>query len=109
MTNEGIEQTFAGHLLIGSFFLTKLMGTHLAKAPQPRAILVSSGGMLNTPFPRWEIATATDKKFDKAGAFNGQMAYAYAKRGQVLLAEQWANGIDGMQTKTLGSITRFRL
>lgn len=44
-----------------------------------------SGGMYNTNFPQWEDATATgNKKYD------GQFAYAYAKRGQVLLCERWA-------------------
>lgn len=41
--------------------------------------------MYNTKFPVWEDATSTgNKKYD------GQFAYAYAKRGQVLLCERWA-------------------
>lgn len=47
-------------------------------------IAVSSGGMLNCPFPEWEVATSMK------GAYDGNLAYAYAKRGQVLLMEQWA-------------------
>jgi dehydrogenase/reductase SDR family protein 12 len=42
--------------------------------------------MYNTKFPDWDVATATSP----GHKFNGQLAYSYAKRGQVLLAEQWA-------------------
>ena len=41
--------------------------------------------MYNTKFPTWEVATAQE------GSYNGQLAYAYAKRGQVLLCERWAS------------------
>ena len=40
--------------------------------------------MYNTKFPEWEIATS------QKGNYNGQLAYAYAKRGQVLLCEKWS-------------------
>ena len=52
----------------------------------PRVIYVSSGGMYNTNFPSWDVATnqATDQTYD------GVMTYAYAKRGQLLIAEQFA-------------------
>lgn len=41
--------------------------------------------MYNTRFPSWSVATSTG-----ASAYDGQLAYAYAKRGQVLLCERWA-------------------
>lgn len=41
--------------------------------------------MYNTAFPKWEDATSTG-----TAKYDGQFAYAYAKRGQVLLCEQWA-------------------
>merc|ERR1719454_1783892 len=47
-------------------------------------VAVSSGGMYNTKFPKWEVATSLE------GAYSGNLAYAYAKRGQVLLMERWA-------------------
>ena len=50
--------------------------------------MVSSGGMYNTKFPAWEVATSLE------GEYNGQLAYAYAKRGQVLLCERWASEVD---------------
>ena len=54
------------------------------EASRGRLVIVSSGGMYNTNFPKWEIATSLK------GKYNGNLVYAYAKRGQVLLAEQWA-------------------
>ena len=58
----------------------------LQSTPGSRLIAVSSGGMYNSKFPRWKVATntANDTKYD------GQLAYCYAKRGQVLLCEHWA-------------------
>ena len=53
-----------------------------------RLVVVSSGGMYNTKFPAWEVATSLE------GEYNGQLAYAYAKRGQVLLCERWASAVD---------------
>lgn len=39
--------------------------------------------MYKTKFPDWEVAT------NDVGTYDGIMAYSYAKRAQVLLAEQW--------------------
>ena len=86
-TKEGnFELTFASHLMGGSFLLSQLLMPQLtASSDQGRVVFVSSGGMYNTPFPAWETATSSDlQKYD------GQMAYAYAKRGQILLAEHCA-------------------
>jgi len=87
LTAEGLEVTFATHLLFGSYLLGKLAMPMLEKTPDSRLILVSSGGMYNYKFPRWETAISHESKADK---YDGQMAYVYAKRGQVLLAERWA-------------------
>mmetsp|Transcript_35403 Transcript_35403/g.92639 ORF Transcript_35403/g.92639 Transcript_35403/m.92639 type:complete len:356 (+) Transcript_35403:91-1158(+) len=84
LTEDGVETTFGCHLLFGSYLLAKLAKPLLDKAKEPRVIFVSSGGMYNTKFPAWDVVTAT-----KPGLkFNGQLAYAYCKRGQVLLAER---------------------
>eukprot|EP00298_Acanthocystis_sp_HF-20_P015588 c21186_g1_i4.p1 GENE.c21186_g1_i4~~c21186_g1_i4.p1 ORF type:complete len:331 (-),score=147.38 c21186_g1_i4:22-1014(-) len=83
LTSEGVEGTFATHLLFGTYLLTKLTLPFLKNSPSPRVVVVSSGGMYNTSFPSWEVATS------QVGRYNGQMAYAYAKRGQVLLCEKW--------------------
>ena len=83
--------TFASHLLGGSYLLSNLLIPQLNAAAEEipgsaRVIFVTSGGMLLTKFPSWELATstATNVKYD------GVMAYSYAKRGQVLLAEEYA-------------------
>lgn len=82
-TSEGIETTFAAHLLFGTYHLVNLALPVLERTPNARVIVVSSGGMYNTKFPSWNRATS------RRGTFDGQFAYAYAKRGQVLLCEEW--------------------
>mmetsp|Transcript_20295 Transcript_20295/g.24265 ORF Transcript_20295/g.24265 Transcript_20295/m.24265 type:complete len:339 (-) Transcript_20295:243-1259(-) len=85
LTAEGVETTFATHLLNGSYLLTSLALPLLEAADDPRVVMVSSGGMYTTKFPSWATATATNPKKQ----YDGQLAYAYAKRGQVLLCERW--------------------
>jgi len=89
-TAEGHEVTFATHLLCGSYLLPRLALPLLRKAADPRVVFVSSGGMYNTRWPGAERGSCS------AGQpYNGQLAYAYAKRGQALLAE--AHAVNGMQ------------
>lgn len=83
LTAEGVEVTLATHLLCGTYLLGSLALPALTAAGG-RLVIVSSGGMYNTKFPDWNTASAL------AGEYNGEMAYAYMKRGQVLLAERWA-------------------
>jgi len=82
LTEEGLETTFATHLLVGTYLLGRLALPAL-EAQGGRMIIVSSGGMYNTKFPDWETALGLR-------GYDGTMAYAYMKRGQVLLAERWA-------------------
>lgn len=84
-TSEGVEVTFATHLLFGTYLLTNLAIDILQRTPHSRVIAVSSGGMYNTKFPSWDVATSTGPQ-----NYDGQFAYAYAKRGQVLLCERLA-------------------
>lgn len=86
-TSEGHEVTFASHLLGGSYLLSQLLLPQLKAAANPRVIFVTSGGMLTTKWPDWETATSSGSKKDK---YSGELAYAYAKRAQVLIAERWA-------------------
>lgn len=88
LTGEGVEATFACHLLFGTFLLGSLALPTLEATPSSRLVVVSSGGMYNTPFPAWSVATSTST--DPSWTYDGQLAYAYAKRGQVLLCERWA-------------------
>ena len=128
LTSEGVEATFACHLLFGTYLLATLAMPALeAASAGARAIVVSSGGMYNTnwpgkrpeptkpslrlnpkpnlpylpnPYPppltchptpahspdlEWMVATSR-----AGGAYDGNLAYAYCKRGQVLLCERWA-------------------
>lgn len=87
LTAEGVETTFASHLLFGTYLLGSLVMPFLNVTTDSRLIVVSSGGMYNYAFPAWDVATSTQP--DQA-AYDGQSAYAYAKRGQVLLCESWA-------------------
>ena len=90
-TREGNEVTFASHLLGGSFLLSTLLVPQLkAAGGNSRVVFVSSGGMYNTKFPQWDIATSTGK-YANPKYYSGNMAYAYAKRGQVLLAERYSS------------------
>ncbi|KAL3915066.1 MAG: hypothetical protein SGILL_005820, partial [Bacillariaceae sp.] len=85
MSSEGNEVTFASHLLGGSYLLSQLLLPQIKAADEGRIIFVSSGGMYNRPFD-WATATQTEgAKHD----YDGNLAYSYAKRGQVLLAEEY--------------------
>lgn len=86
-TKEGNEVTFASHLLGGSYLLSQLLIPQFKASDDPRIIFVSSGGMYTSPFPDWDTATSSD---DAKHKYDGQLAYAYAKRGQVLVAEKYA-------------------
>ena len=68
LTTEGIETTFACHLLFGTYLLSMLARPILEATPGSRVVVVSSGGMYNTKFPRWSEAVG-------AGEYNGNMAY----------------------------------
>lgn len=86
LTSEGVEITLAVHLLFGTYLLGQLAMPYLEATEGSRVIAVSSGGMYNTKFPVWDVASSTGKT-----KYDGQFSYAYAKRGQVLLMEQWKN------------------
>lgn len=83
-TSEGYEVTFASHFLGGSYLLSKLLLPQLKAAEQGRVVFVSSGGMYPERFPDWKTAINQDKE-----NYDGFKQYSYAKRGQVILAEQF--------------------
>jgi len=93
-SSEGIEQTFASHLLGGTYLLTELLLPQLKAAEDSRVVVVTSGGMYNTGLPSFDVMTSytagetktPPSKFE----YSGNMAYAYAKRGQVVLVEEWS-------------------
>jgi len=98
-SSEGLEQTFASHLLGGTYLLTELLMPQLKAASagdmgDARVVIVSSGGMYNTAIPSFDVLTSytADKSVEKPKNFkySGNMAYSYAKRGQVVLVEEWS-------------------
>ena len=99
-TSEGVEVTYAAHLLHGSYLLTELLRPSLARAPDARVVLVSSGGMYST---KWPGAARAASVGAFAGGYDGQGAYAIAKRGQVLLAEEWARREGARASSSSGS------
>lgn len=84
---QGHELALATHVL-GPMLLTELLVPVLAAAPDPRVVLMSSGGMYTQPCP-------VDDVEYQAGDYRGAVAYARSKRIQVELtrplAERWAD------------------
>lgn len=84
-TDEGHELSLATHVL-GPILLTELLLPALAGAPDPRVVLMSSGGMYTQPLPVDDIEYRT-------GKYRPTIAYARSKRIQVaiteLLARRW--------------------
>lgn len=81
-TSEGIERSFA-LLLLAPYYLTNRLTPLLQKSEDARVINVSSGGMYT------QSIKVEDLEF-KNGKYNGSVAYARAKRGLMIITEQWA-------------------
>lgn len=93
-SKDGWELTFASHLMGGTYYLTKLLLPKLQKSDDGRVVIVTSGGMYNTPIPEWNkmisYRNASEERKQSSFKYDGNMAYAYAKRGQVVLADAWS-------------------
>ena len=81
-TTDGLEKSFA-LLLLGPFLMTEKILPLLAKSGAARIINVSSGGMYAK---RISLSNLQSTK----GKYSGSEAYARAKRGLVIIGEQWA-------------------
>lgn len=85
-TDEGHELSLVTHVL-GPMLLTELLLPALVTAPDPRVILMSSGGMYTQKLPVDDIEY-------RNGKYRPAVAYARSKRIQValtpLLADRWA-------------------
>ena len=81
-TTEGLEKSFAV-LLLSPFLLTEQLQPLLAKSGAARVINVASGGMYAK---RISIKNLQSDR----GQYRGAEAYARAKRGLVIIGEQWA-------------------
>lgn len=79
---DGHEMTFAT-MVLGPFALTTGLVPLLERTGAGRVIFVSSGGMYLQRLHVDDLETAS-------GPYRGSLAYARAKRAQVLLAHEWA-------------------
>jgi NAD(P)-dependent dehydrogenase (short-subunit alcohol dehydrogenase family) len=86
-TTEGLEKTFATDLA-GHFLLTNLMIPHLIDSAPSRVVNVTSGGM-------YTERIRPDDLESSRGEYRGSVAYARAKRGQVILTGMWARLLEG--------------
>jgi dehydrogenase/reductase SDR family member 12 len=81
MTVDGLERTYQVHV-VAPFLLTSLLLPKLAAAAPSRVVTVTSGGMYAE-----KLVTA---RVDSPGGYRGTVAYARAKRAQVVLTREWA-------------------
>lgn len=81
-TPEGLEKSFA-LLLLGPYILTERLQPLLAKSGDARVVNVSSGGMYSQKIH-------VDDLQSSRGRYSGSVAYARAKRGLMILTEEWA-------------------
>ncbi len=82
-TDEGLETSVATNV-VSHFLLTNLLIPRLVESAPARIVNVSSGGMYTQPLD-------VDKMLDSPGPWRGAVAYARAKRAQVVLTEMWAD------------------
>lgn len=84
-TDEGFEQTYAAQVLSQQIITAGLLPL-LRRSPDPRVIVVSSGGMYTQRLDPESMQMTRDE-------YDGVRAYALAKRAQVALNEQWAQRV----------------
>ena len=81
-TPEGFEKSFA-LLLLSPFILTERLHPLLAAARHSRMVNVLSGGMYSQRIRVRDLQS-------ERGTYSGSVAYARAKRGLMILTEEWA-------------------
>jgi NAD(P)-dependent dehydrogenase (short-subunit alcohol dehydrogenase family) len=81
-TAEGLEKSFA-LLLLCPYVLTERLQPLLARADSPRVVNVLSGGMYTQKIRVRDLQS-------ERGTYSGSVAYARAKRGLMILTEEWA-------------------
>ncbi|MEJ2604011.1 MAG: SDR family NAD(P)-dependent oxidoreductase, partial [Gammaproteobacteria bacterium] len=82
VTPEGLEKSFA-LLLLGPSILTERLHPLLQQTGAARVVNVLSGGMYTQKIH-------VDDLQSEHGAYSGAVAYARAKRGLMILTEEWA-------------------
>ena len=92
---DGTEMTVATHVL-APFRLTRMLHPELQHAGRAVIVAVSSGGMY---LERFDLSRL---EMPRAG-YRGAVAYARAKRAQVVLAHEWARrwGSEGIAAHTV--------
>lgn len=86
---DGSELTLASHVL-GPFLLTGLLLPALRRAAPGRVITVSSGGMYTQRLDLGDLEMVRD-------GYDGKVAYARAKRAQVVLNHEWARRVPSTE------------
>ncbi|MFT6757193.1 MAG: dehydrogenase/reductase SDR family protein 12 [Chitinophagales bacterium] len=86
-TTEGVEQSFA-LLLLGPYILTERLHPLLVKSESARVVNVLSGGMYSQKIQVNNLQS-------QRGEYSGSAAYARAKRGLMILTEEWAKRWQG--------------
>ncbi|MEM7434613.1 MAG: SDR family NAD(P)-dependent oxidoreductase [Myxococcota bacterium] len=86
-TAEGLETTFATNLL-GHFLLTNLLAPSLVRSAPARVVNVSSGGMYTQGIAVRDLQMSRTR-------YDGAIAYARTKRGQVILTQAWSRALEG--------------
>ena len=81
-TAEGFEKSFA-LLLLSPYILTERLRPLLKASPSARVVNVLSGGMYTQKIH-------VDDLQSQRGSYSGSVAYARAKRGLMILTEEWA-------------------
>jgi NAD(P)-dependent dehydrogenase (short-subunit alcohol dehydrogenase family) len=81
-TTEGFEQSFA-LLLLGPYILTERLHPLLTQAGSARVVNVLSGGMYSQKIQVNDLQS-------QRGNYSGAVAYARAKRGLMILTEEWS-------------------
>jgi NAD(P)-dependent dehydrogenase (short-subunit alcohol dehydrogenase family) len=81
VTAQGHEATVAVHLL-GPYLLTECLIDRLADSVPSRVITVTSGGLYTQRFDLAELEMGPEH-------YDGTVAYARAKRAQVVLTAEW--------------------
>jgi len=82
---DGNELTIATHV-IGPFLMTHLLRPLLAAGDDPRIVTMASGGLYGQGISLSDLQTTRK--------YTGTLAYARAKRAQLLLNELWTRELD---------------
>ena len=95
ITDEGFELTYALNLL-GQYVLVMNLLPALVTSSPSRIVMVSSGGMYSQSLDVMNLQSSE-------GEYDGTAAYAHTKRGQVVLAEEWARTLatDGIRVNSM--------